>query len=137
VSAYCTIADVQSQINPADLIAAINDGNGNLDQTTLTAIIQHASGDVDAKLQGIYVTPFGNPLPAGVSECALAFTCYAIYRRVMTPEEKNPFADDNKRWSGWLTKIQDGELTLDAAISRVVPPAVPFYACLSTAGTTR
>jgi phage gp36-like protein len=137
MSQYCSITDVQSQINPADLIAVLNDGNGSLDQTTLNTMIQHASGQVDAKCQALYQTPFGSPLPAGVAECALIFACYAIYRRVMTPDEKNPFAEENKTWSNWLTAIQKGEMGLDGAISRAFPPAIPFVACLSTAGSTR
>src|ERR1700720_3774510 len=131
MSQYCSITDVQSQINPADLIAALNDGNGGLDQNTLNLMIVHASGDVDAKCQAIYQTPFSSPYPAGVTECTLAFVCYQIYRRVMSPEEKNPFDADQKTWSSWLTKIQAGELALDNAISRVVPPVLAFVSCMS------
>ena len=106
MSAYVTQADIEGQISPAGLIAALDDtGAGTLNTPTLNNIIANASSNVDAALAALYVVPF-NPVPAAVFNATLTIVCYMITRLFSTSNEVNPFYGEYREVMAWLKLVQ-------------------------------
>lgn len=140
MSAYTTQLSIQGRIPPADLLQVLdNDGSGSLNTVQLNQIISDCSNAIDAMLGGLYYTPF-NPVPALVSDACLCLTCYEIYKRALTPDEKNIFLADYNRYmddkNGILFQIQTGKISLDVNTNRAFAPIVIFQCPLSVDCTT-
>lgn len=106
---YVTQEQILGEISMPDLIMLTDDdGDGNLDQAILTQAIVNASSDVDAFLSNLYDTPF-NPVPPTISNYALTIVCYNLYRRRLTPDEKNLFYEDYKELIDFLKQVNKGE----------------------------
>ena len=72
MSAYCTQAQIEGEIQPPDLINLTDDrspGQGVVDTTILDQVIANASGVVDSYVGNIYTVPF-DPIPAAVASRA-------------------------------------------------------------------
>jgi phage gp36-like protein len=117
VSAYCTTADIQGEIQNADLIACTDDDNtGNINQTILNQVISNASGEIDRLVGNVYDTPF-NPAPPSVESMAIIITCYRLYRRRLVPDEKNIFWPDYREVRDFLNKVHSREDVLDLSVT--------------------
>lgn len=139
MSAYTTQALIQTLIAPQWLAAAFNDDGSNDPAAItagITAIISQVSNDIDGRLAPIYVVPFVTAPPT-VSAACLILCCEKIYKRRLSPEEKNPFSGEADEWRSYLKMICKDELTLDAQRVRAFPPIVSLNLPLSTAGNSR
>ncbi len=94
-----------------------DDGSGTPPTGLLDNIIAAVSMDIDGRLAPIYDVPFDTP-PPPVAAAALVFACETLYRRRLTPGEKNPFTSEADQWRNTLLKIGNGELSLDTTNSR-------------------
>lgn len=123
MSAYTTQAEIEGEIQPSDLIALTDDNNtGMLNATVLNQIIANASGYIDRKVANIYGAqlPF-NPVPPSVASMALTIACYRLYRRRLTPDEKNNYYDDFKDVETTLNEINKGDSHLSDVTLRDFP----------------
>lgn len=137
MSAYTTQALIQTRISAPDILAAFDDLGTNADPSTaINAMIQAVSADIDGRLAAIYDVPFTNP-PAFVSAACLTICCEWIYKRRLTPEEKNIFTDEAKMYRDMMDNIVKDKRTMSATQLRSFPPVVSFNLPLSTAGNSR
>jgi len=117
-SYYCRQADISGEIQPQDLIALCDDNQtGSMDAAAvavLQQVIANASGYVDSKVANIYGAqiPF-NPVPNSVKSMAVTITCYRLYRRRETPDEKNKFYRDWVDVKEFLDGVNKGENHID------------------------
>jgi phage gp36-like protein len=129
MSSYCSVTDIQGEIQPSDLIALCDDvGTGQLDANALTVlnqVISNASGYIDGKVANLYGTqlPF-NPVPSSVKSMAITITCYRLFRRRETADEKNKFYQDFKEVKSFLDEVNKGEAHIDDVPFRDVPQIV-------------
>lgn len=124
MSAYTTQAAITANICAADLIAALDDdSSGVLNVPILNQIIENVSTDIDGMLGGLYNIPF-NPIPSMVANGALAMACYQIYRRALTPDEKNTFKDENDKYVKMFLEVRNGDKPFDVTVSRTYTPFV-------------
>lgn len=116
--AYCTQADIQGEISADDLIALTDDQNtGSLDTAVLAQIIDNASGYIDARVGNIYTVPFV-PTPPSVRNMAITIACYRLFRRRLTPDEKNLFTDDFNEVKAFLDEVNEGKKHIDQSVPR-------------------
>lgn len=128
MSAYCTADDVTAEINSQDLIPFLDDENtGNLNTARLELIINRESAKIDGRLANIYNVPF-NPVPPTVRDACTVFVCEALYRRRLTPDEKNPFHMEAEEMRERLKLIGNGKLELDLNFPRNYPQGT-YVAC--------
>jgi len=121
MSAYTTQSAIEGEIAPSDLIAFTDDGNtGSLNETILNQIIANASGYIDARVANIYEVPF-DPVPSAVASMALSIVCYRLFRRRLTPDEKNPFYEEWKEVRAFLDEVNKGEAHIDLTQQRDFP----------------
>lgn len=121
MSAYTTQSAIEGEIAPSDLIAFTDDGNtGSLNETILNQIIANASGYIDARVANIYEVPF-DPVPSAVASMALSIVCYRLFRRRLTPDEKNPFYEEWKEVREFLDQVNDGDAHIDLTQKRDFP----------------
>lgn len=125
MSAYCTQDDILAEINAADLLPMLDDNNTNDPNDPsvtgrLASIIARESKKIDGRLSNIYNVPF-NPVPPAVNDACIVFVCEALYRRRLTPDEKNPFHVEAEDLRKRFTKIGNGELELDLNFPRDYP----------------
>lgn len=112
MSAYCTRADIEGEIQAADLIKLTDDSaTGDVDLTVLNQAIENASGVVDRYAGNLYTTPF-SPIPVAVKSAAIVICCYRLYRRRLVPDEKNNFTEDYERTIKFLEAVNSREKTL-------------------------
>jgi phage gp36-like protein len=123
--AYTSQANILGYVSQQDLINLTDDApsTGNVNQTILNACIANISAEIDAMLGSIYQVPFSNP-PEAVTGAATVMVCAALYRRRFTPEEKNMFAEDDKRYRAHFRAVGKGEEELDANTYRAFPPGI-------------
>ena len=122
---YCTKEDILGEISMSDLVALTDDTNLNtLNLTVLNQLIANASSLIDSRLANIYTVPFGTPPPSAIKSAAVTITCYRLFRRRLTPDEKNLFFDDYENVMRFLDKVNAGEAQIDSTVSRAVPPGV-------------
>jgi len=112
MSLYCSLADIQGEIQNAELIQLTDDDNtGQLNQTILTQIISNASGEIDRYVGNIYQgLSSANP---SVNSMAIVITCYRLYRRRLVPDESNNYYEDYKGVRDFLKRVQTREDVLD------------------------
>ena len=116
--AYCTQADVITEINGSELIAFLDDdGDGQADPGLLDSIIDRESSKIDGRLSSIYQVPF-SPVPPAVRDACTIFVAEALYRRRLTPDEKNPFKMEADEMRERLKLIGNGKLELDQNFPR-------------------
>lgn len=122
MSTYCTAQDIQAYISNSEIVGFTDDDRDHVaDGGLLDSIIATASNKVDALLSSVYQTPL-NPIPAKAKDAAIVFSCFALYARRLTPDEKNPFKSQQDYWLNILNQIGSGQLPLDANIPKLVPP---------------
>lgn len=120
MSAYCTQADIEGEIQAADLIQLTDDSippTGSVDTSVLNQVIANASGLIERYVGNIYDLPF-NPIPPSVRSLAITITCYRLYRRRLVPDEKNNFTEDYLEAIKFLAAVNSGEKMLDASVGR-------------------
>jgi phage gp36-like protein len=116
--AYCTQADIEGEISADDLIALTDDQEtGSLNATVLAQIIDNASGYIDARVGNIYAVPFV-PTPPSVRNMAITIACYRLFRRRLTPDEKNLFTEDFNEVKAFLDEVNEGKKHIDQSVAR-------------------
>lgn len=65
-------------------------------------------------------------VPDTVINAATALVCYELYRRRLTPDEKNLFYEDAKRFKDLLVEIGHGEKELDGTFRTFYTPAMSW-----------
>jgi phage gp36-like protein len=124
---YCTYNDLLNFVDEVNLRQMVDDWAEGFDgvQTSnvLTTILQNASDQADAYVCSIYKTPFANP-PQKLKQSAIAFAIEMLWRRRLTPEEKNPGKPLADMWRSIMVDIGAGKLPLDANFPREFPPVV-------------
>ena len=109
---YCSQADIEGEIQDADLISITDDaGTGQINQTVLNQVISNASGEIDRYCGAIY--PNLSSANPSINNMAIIIACYRLYRRRLTPDEKNLFYEDYKDTIAFLKRVQSREDTLD------------------------
>jgi phage gp36-like protein len=117
LSAYCTQSDIEGEIQNSDLIAITDDANqGSINTTVLNQVIANASGEIDRLVGNVYDVPF-NPAPPSVQSMAIIIACYRLYRRRLTPDEKNLFWPGYKEVIAFLNKVHKREDVLDLSVT--------------------
>lgn len=117
---YCSTDDIISELNGADLIPFCDDtGSGQMSDalTMLNKIIDRESSKIDGRISSIYQTPLVPTPPALRDACAI-FVCEALYRRRLSPSEKNPFTMEAEEMRERLKLIGNGKLELDQNFPR-------------------
>lgn len=61
-------------------------------------------------------------VPGKVRQSALDLICHTLYKRKLSPDEKNPFSALAKMWRDLLVEISEGEKTLDGTYRRNFSP---------------
>lgn len=120
MSAYCSQAQIEGEIQASDLINLTDDDtppSGVVNATVLNQVIENASGVIDRYVGNIYTVPF-SPVPAAVASLAVTITCYKLYRRRLVPDEKNNFTEDYLAAIKFLEAVNSGEKMLDQAAVR-------------------
>lgn len=122
---YTTVNELERFIAASVLTEMLDDdGDGQRDEGLLDGIIESSSQAVDAYLCSLFDVPFTNPVPALVSQAGLIFTCYALFARRLTPEEKNPWTSQVNMIRDRLQKVGEGKLPLDAQQTKSHSPGV-------------
>jgi phage gp36-like protein len=140
MSAYTTLASVQGKIPAADLLQALDDnGSGVLNLTVFNQIVSDVSAEIEGLLGGLYTVPF-NPVPPIVATGCLMRVCYEIYRRALTPEEKNTYKAESDKYfdkeDGLFCNVRDSGAPFDLNTPRAFTPFVAFQCPLSVDYTT-
>lgn len=126
MSQYCQYSDLVVLVDAPNLSAMSNDYDGNapVNMNVINAICQQASNKVDSLISSIY-TPFINtPVPSKVKEASIIFALEILWARRLIPGEHNPWREQSKMWMDLLTKINAGELDLDAQFLRAFKPVI-------------
>jgi len=130
--AYIVYNDLLSVIDEVNLRLMVDDWtegfNGIQSSNVLNTILQNSSDQADAYVCSIYQTPFVTP-PQKIKQAAIAFSVESLYKRRLTPEEKNPGTPLAKLWRETLMDIGAGNLPLDANFRREFPPIVVSRQC--------
>lgn len=110
---YTNQAAILGQIQMEDLIALTDDDNtGNLNSEILNAIIAASDDKINAAIANIYQVPV-NPIAPPITSWSLTITCYMLYRRRLTPDEKNNFTEDYRQVISALDSVNKGEYHLN------------------------
>jgi phage gp36-like protein len=126
MSLYTNQAAVNGEIPTSDLIALLDDDDnpqpGSLNATLLNQVIANSSGEIDQACANIYgqQLPF-NPVPLSVANMALTITCYRLFRRRETPDEKNKWFEQYRRVRDFLDEVNTGDKHLDDVPTRDFP----------------
>ena len=129
---YCSYSDINNLMDGPNMGAATNDYDSSapLNVPMINNIILMASNQCDALVSSIYAVPFPiTNIPVKIKEACIIFTCEALYARRLTPSDTNPFKERAEYWRKELMKVNSGELSLDAAFRRNVPPIVVSKFC--------
>jgi len=109
---YCSQADIEGEIQDADLISCTDDSNtGQINQTVLNQVISNASREIDRYCGAIY--PGLSSANPSVNNMAIVISCYRLYRRRLVPDEKNLFYENYRETIAFLKRVQSREDTLD------------------------
>lgn len=120
MSAYCSQADIEGEIQASDLINLTDDDTppaGIVNTTVLNQVIANASGLIDRYVGNIYSVPFST-VPPAVKSMAVVISCYKLYRRRLVPDEKNNFTQDYLATIKFLEAVNSGEKMLDQTAVR-------------------
>jgi phage gp36-like protein len=90
--AYATIDDLKALIPPAFVTQALDDdGDGAADPGLFDSIAVVVGDSIDGQLRGRYPTPFLEPIPPLVKDCARIFIAERLYDRRGFTADKNPW----------------------------------------------
>jgi phage gp36-like protein len=112
--AYCTSADIETRIGPADLAAlADHDGDGNPDGDVVTQAIRSAESLMDSYIGVRYAVPVelpGGGCPEVVTTRAVNLAVYFLRlgRDSVTEDARAQYEDDVR----WLTQVAAGRVSL-------------------------
>lgn len=121
---YVTQNDLAGLIPPPFLLAALDDDqDGVADAGVWDAIAGQADGKVDAFLGQRFSVPFSEP-PQIVLRAARIFAAAALYRRRDVPNDRNPYADEERRMEEKLSAIAAGKEPLTTEAAPASDPAV-------------
>lgn len=114
MAAYITAAELRAVIPDEYRDAALADSGQAPDPGLLQAVIQAASDEVDALIEGRVHLPIPDPIPKKIKTAALYIALEALFirRNTAIPEST---ANKITFWRSWLSKIGAGELRLEAA----------------------
>ena len=112
---YTTLAEVKAKLPYDFIIEALDDDkDGLMDEDVLTAVLEDAANQVDARLGKRYSVPF-NPaaLEPIISSSSLMFVLETLYqRRGYGTEENNPFLASARAARAELNEIGNGAVPL-------------------------
>lgn len=109
---YTTLSQIKAKLPAAFVAEALDDdGDGAIDEDVLTAVLEDAASQVDARLGQRYAVPFDTAdLPAIVDSSSLLLVCETLYlRRGFGTEENNPFLASARAARKKLEEIGNGE----------------------------
>ena len=116
MSTYCSQADINGEIQTADLISLTDDTQtGQVNTTILAQVIANASGEIDRMIGNRYQIPF-SIVPPSVNSMAIVISCYRLYRRRLVPDEQNRFFPDYQGIRDFLKRVKKGDEQLDLSI---------------------
>lgn len=96
-------------------------GSGNINspdvQTLFNALLDVESAKIDGMISSIYEVPL-IPAPPLLRNACIVFVCYSLYRRRLTPDERNPFKTENDALYAKLKEIGEGTSELDLNFKR-------------------
>ncbi len=95
--------------------------------SNLDIVITTACRAADALVAAVYVVPFVQPFPSLVVHASIIFACEALYRRRLTPGEKNPFTQEAEELRQQLMKVANGLASLDSGTLKNVPPGFASF----------
>lgn len=111
---YCTQADIEGQLDRADLIALTDDnGIGSADAAAVARAIADADAEIDSYCGSRYTVPF-SPVPVIVRKFSVDMAIYHLFSRrsvLKIPEERQKRYDNAIRF---LRDAAKGLITLGA-----------------------
>lgn len=132
---YVSLTDLEAKLPAVHLVDAFDDNNdGIADRGVVDKACEQASEEVDAYLVGRYTCPIDEP-NALVRRAALLFALSIVYER-RGAEIPGPLASDLKAVQATLGKIQDNELSLDAAAESASGSGAVVTSPMATEGST-
>jgi len=135
--AYCNQDDILAEISMQDLIPFLDDDDsGVLNTQLLNKIIDRESAKIDGRISNIYTVPLV-PTPPACRDACTIFTCEALYRRRLTPDEKNPFHMEAEELRERFKLIGNGKLELDLNFPRNYPQGAVVSAPIAINQNTR
>lgn len=136
--AYCSLTDVAALININDVSAMSDDSSaGNLNNgiTVVNNLIDLHSALIDGSIANIIDVPVVPTPPLLRAACAL-FVAESLYRRRLTPDEKNPFMAQADTMRDRLKSIGHGDLEFDLNYPRDYPQGAVVQTPLAVNMTT-
>jgi len=115
--AYCESSDLTALVGTLRLAELTNDTSGatTVDSTVVTALITRADTIIDAKMSGVYTTPFTS-VPKIIKQCSISIALYnAFLRRFANMEVPKEWIEANKQAMQMLEDIANLKVTLDTA----------------------
>ena len=102
---YCTLADIQDQLDDQVIIELTDDaGAGTID----TAVVDRAVEDADAEVNGYCATRFSvpfSPVPPRIRAISVDIAIYNLFsRRQAVPEERQTRYDNAKAYLANIAK---------------------------------
>jgi phage gp36-like protein len=113
--AYCVQADLEARVGKEQLALLTNDTAGTelSDPTVISALIERADTIVDARMTGLYATPF-DPVPKIIKQCSVDIALYnAFLRRFASTEVPKEWVATYKQATDILDLIANLEIQLD------------------------
>jgi phage gp36-like protein len=118
---YCTQAQIEAEVGAPDLIALTDDNvTGFINTDVLNTLISNVSNYIDGRCANIYTVPF-SPVPPIISQMCVSIVCYRLYRRRLTPDEKNNFYDEWMEAKKYLDEVNIGDKHIDLTQPRDYP----------------
>jgi phage gp36-like protein len=135
---YVSMTEMNGLIPAAFLVQALDDDqDGNADAQAWGDVLSQVHKSINGPLSVRYTTPFTNPLPPIVVECAPIFAAELLYSRRGTSEENNPWTKRAKELRAKLELVAKGELPLTPEIKRTAQSAAAITERAATTGTRR
>ncbi|HEX4688641.1 MAG TPA: phage protein Gp36 family protein [Nocardioides sp.] len=102
----------------------------DLPDATLQQAIDAATGQVDARLNGRYPTPFGDPVPPLITAIVLAIAAYLAdlgYRQSVDSTAQDPVAKRYQWATDLLSRLVNGSANIPGVHPRLGLYPVPRY----------
>lgn len=125
MTAYCTVADVRGVLAPD-----ADDPSGTaavLSDDQITAVIDDAQTEVDARLGVRYEVPFADPVPQPVKQITrdvAAYLATLTYRKTLDLSDQDPVVLRYTRAMNLLTAISKGQADLEVPTGDPEPETV-------------
>ena len=125
MAAYCTQTDITNIIDAVNLNSMLDDtASGTPNLTLLANILQLASDRADALVSSVYRVPFTGTIPVKIRTASIIFACEMLYQRRLVNDQENPMTTEANHWRKTLMDVNRGLLSLDASVTRIVPPFI-------------